>query len=83
MRYIRLDENNKVSATREGQSIVEGEIESETGEIGQIMQPDGSFIDDPTPIIPPIPQPTNAEIQDTQMAILSGIFDIYMAQTGM
>lgn len=48
-RYIKLDKNNKVISIRFGPSIVEGEIESETGALGQIMQPDGTFIDDPTP----------------------------------
>lgn len=39
---------------RFGESIVEGEIESEYGECRQIRQEDGSFINDPTPI--PIPE---------------------------
>lgn len=60
MRFIKLDENNKVTGTREGPSIVEGEIESATGEAGQIMQPDGTFV---TPEPEPLPYvPTNAEI---------------------
>lgn len=58
-RYIILDSNNKVIAIRTGPSIVEGEIQSYIGEIGQIMQADGTFIDDPTP--PPTPQPTLEE----------------------
>ena len=33
-------------------------------------------------IEPPIPQPTNSEIQETQMTILSGIADVYMATLG-
>lgn len=43
-RYIRLDESNKVIGIRFGVAIVEGEIQSDTGGIGQIMQPDGTFI---------------------------------------
>ena len=35
------------------------------------------------PIEPQEPEPTNREIQETQMAIMSGIFDIYMAQMGL
>ena len=60
MRYIRLDENNRIITVRIGAEIVSGEIESEFGECGDIMQPDGSFI---TPDLPPIiPQPNLAEI---------------------
>jgi hypothetical protein len=47
MRYIILNEQNKVIAWRTGPSIVEGEIESALGEVGQIMQQDGTFIDAP------------------------------------
>lgn len=35
------------------------------------------------PSEPQEPEPTMKEIQETQMAIMSGIFDIYMAQLGM
>lgn len=63
MRFIRLNEDNKVIAIREGRSIVDGEIESDTGELGQIMQPDGTFITpEPEPIEPVPYQPTNSEI---------------------
>ena len=82
MRFITLDENNKLTAIREGQTIIEGEIESEIGEIGQIQQADGSFIDDTTPIILPVIQPTNQEIKDNQMVIMNGLTDIYMSQLG-
>ena len=55
-KYIILDENNEVKNIRFGTSIVDGEIESDIGEIGQVMQPDGSFI---TPETEPVePQPT-------------------------
>lgn len=47
MRYIRLNENNKITSIRYGESIVNGEIESEFGELGQLMQHNGTFIDDP------------------------------------
>ncbi len=50
-RYIRLDENNRVISIRYGSEIVEGEIESDIGELGQIMQPDGTFVN-------PEPEPT-------------------------
>lgn len=47
-RYIKLDENNKITSIRIGKTIVDGEIESNIGELGQIKQLDGSFIDDAT-----------------------------------
>lgn len=60
MRYIRLDENRKVISVRYGSEILEGEIESEFGEVGQIMLHDGTFIDDvseqPMPESDPISQ---------------------------
>lgn len=59
-RYIKL-ENNKVISIRQGIEIVPGEIESENGELGQLMQLDGTFIDDP--VTEPCPyNPTNAEV---------------------
>jgi len=61
MRFITLDIENKVISTREGPSIVNGEIESQVGEFGQIMQPDGSFIT-PEPVLAE-PQPTLEEMQ--------------------
>lgn len=60
MRFIKLDSNDKVIGVREGPYIVDGEIQSDTGELGQIMQEDGTFI---TPDPEPQPYvPTNAEI---------------------
>jgi hypothetical protein len=56
MRFIILDTKNKVIATREGRELIEGEIQSELGELGQIMQEDNSFID--APIETFTPQPT-------------------------
>lgn len=47
MRFITLDENGKIISTRKAKTIVEGEIQSDIGELGQIMQPDGTFIDAP------------------------------------
>lgn len=45
MRLIKLDDSNKVIAVRTGaKTIHEGEIESEQGEFGQIMLPDGTFV---------------------------------------
>ena len=54
-RFIRLDENKVVIGIRNGSTIVEGEIESVAGELGQIMQKDGTFIT-------PEPLPTEPKI---------------------
>lgn len=79
MRIITLDENEKVIGAKtmnDGYDIFPGlqvgEIISDMGEIGQIMQPDGTFIT-PEPI-PIEPQPTIEDrltnIEDTQDLIL-------------
>lgn len=83
MRFITLDENNRVIAIRNGKAIVDGEIQSHIGQLGQIRQEDGTFINDPTPIEPVIPEPTNREINDNLMVVMNGIVDIYMAQLGL
>ena len=46
-RFIELDKDNKVISVRIGTEIVLGEVESDIGDIGQIMQSDGTFIDAP------------------------------------
>ena len=75
MRYIRLDEDNRIITVRIGAEIVPGEIESDFGECGDIMQPDGSFI---TPDPPPItPQPTIAELQENQLILMDAIATLY------
>ena len=62
MRFITLDEMNTVIGVRNGDSIVLGEVQSDLGELGQIMQTDGSFIT-PDPVVNPQPyQPTNTEV---------------------
>lgn len=58
-RFIRLDEKNQVISVRFGSSILDGEIESEYGVNGQIMQEDGTF-KDPVPV-PVETQPTLEE----------------------
>ena len=55
-KYIRLDENNVIIATRIGAEIVEGEIESDLGECGDIMQGDGTFITPEPPVLEPDPK---------------------------
>lgn len=55
-RYIILNESNEVTSVRYGETAVDGEIQSDTGEIGQIKQSDGTFV---KPIPPQItPQPS-------------------------
>jgi len=49
-RFIRLNANNIVVSVRYGVEIVEGDIQSDTGECGQIKMPDGSFITPETPV---------------------------------
>lgn len=66
MRYIRLNETNKIIAIRYGESIVDGEVQSETGDLGQLRQQDGSFINDPTPI-PPQP-PSDIDLLKADLA---------------
>lgn len=43
MRFIKLDGNNKVIAIRIGKTAVDGEIQSNIGEVGQIMRTNGTF----------------------------------------
>jgi len=46
MRFIKINSNNKIVCVREGKSIVEGEMQSEIGLIGQIYNSDGTFSND-------------------------------------
>ena len=66
MRIIFLDNANRVYSVGiigDNQEIPIGAIVSDTGEIGQIMQTDGTFITpEPEPVEPVPYMPTNAEI---------------------
>lgn len=62
MRFIKLNEDNKVIAIRIANDIVEGEMESNLGEIGETMQSDGTFIGEVAPTTIYTNEPTNAEI---------------------
>lgn len=75
MRFIILDENKKVISVRYGASIVDGEIQSDLGENGQIQQADGSFVT-PTPAPQPAPI-TLEELQANQLTIMNAIADLY------
>mgnify|MGYP001025547573 CR=1 FL=1 len=65
-RHIKLDENNVVIGIRYGEEIVEGEIQSDIGELGQIMQPDGTFV---TPEPEPIKSEPNPIIERLDLLI--------------
>lgn len=45
MRFMLL-RDNKVRSVRFGKIIVKGEIQSDLGELGQLLREDGTFIDD-------------------------------------
>ena len=46
-RYIILDNKNNIISIRSGKNKLEDEIQSSTGELGEIMQENGNFINDP------------------------------------
>jgi hypothetical protein len=54
VRYILLDDNKKVIGIRDGINAVEGEIQSDIGDLGQIMQLDGTFITPEPELVEPI-----------------------------
>lgn len=60
MRVIRCNESSQVVEVKnvlESYIFGDGEIQSDTGELGQIMQPDGTFIWPEPEIIEPMPTP--------------------------
>lgn len=71
-RYVRLDVDGRIISIRIGPSICDGEIETESGEMGDIIQPDGSFITPvPLPIEPILSiEDRLTEIENTQDLIL-------------
>lgn len=86
MRVITLNTKNIVVGIKnvgKDYMLQENELETQLGELGQIMQNNGSFADDDTLIEPISPEPTNKEINDNLMVVMSGIVDIYMTQIGM
>lgn len=61
MRLITLNRENVVVGVRFGKSPVSSEVQSDIGEVGQIMQEDGTFITPvPEPSVPDpsVPDPT-------------------------
>jgi len=86
MRVITLDSSKKVIGVKnvgDSYSLQPNDISTELGEMGQIQQADGSFINDTTPIISPVKEPTNQEINENLMVIMNGLTDIYMLQLGL
>ena len=68
MRIVTLNTNKKVMSIKnvgENYILETNDIVTELGELGQIQQLDGSFIDDTTPL-PPQP-PTEIEILKDQL----------------
>lgn len=61
-RFIVLNIDNVVVCERFGTSIVEGEIESDNGKLGQVKQDDGTFTTPEISIDPQPYEPTNSEI---------------------
>ena len=80
MRVITLDTNKKVIEVKdvgETYKLETNDIASELGEMGQIQQADGSFLDDTTPIIPPVIQPTNKEVYDITITLMDVLATMY------
>lgn len=61
MRYVTLNEDGVVISVRIGNNPVGDEMHSSSASIGQVMQPDGSFI---YPVSDPVEhQPTPEDMQ--------------------
>lgn len=70
MRYIRLDTDNRVIAWRIGDQAELSEIESEIGEIGETMQPDGTFKLEPINVPPPTNESRLAAAEAAILALM-------------
>lgn len=69
-RYIRLNEEKMVISTRIGPEIAPGEIESDLGECGDIMQSDGTFVTpEPAPYVEP-PDPLEERVSALESLVL-------------
>ena len=80
MRVITLDISGKVVGVKDvgnGCKLGIGDIVTELGDMGQIQQVDGSFVNDPTPIIPQLTQPTNQELSDNQLILMDVLATMY------
>lgn len=72
MKFIRI-EKNKIVAVAISKNCPNGYVESEYGELGQIMQSDGTFIDDSKDKILLKEQKIQQLSQATNLKILNGI----------
>lgn len=86
MRYIKIDDNNKVYCIRFGENIIHGEIQSDLGELGQILQSDGSFIyDESEPEKPEKEQSIEEKInyvQNQNLVLMDALATIFELLTG-
>lgn len=81
MRVITLNSNKKIISVKnvgDAYILETNDIETDLGEIGQIQQEDGSFIDDTTPL-PPQP-PSEIEVLQAKFDSLSDDMDEMYAQ---
>lgn len=46
MRFVTM-KNNKITSVRFGTKAVGGEVQKDQGDLGQLLQSEGTFIDDP------------------------------------
>lgn len=76
MRFITL-KDNIITSTRIGKTIVEGEIQSDIGELGQQLV-DGTFIDVEQPYVEPTPT-----IQDQINNLQDDIDYLILKQEGL
>lgn len=74
-RFVSVNEENMVVSTRIGPEIAPGEIESDLGECGDLMQTDGSFVTpEPEPYIePPNPLEERVAALETLVLELGGV----------
>lgn len=82
MRVITLNSNKKVIGTivtNEDYVLGEADIVSDTGDIGQIQQADGTFIDDDSPNIPVMQPITLEELQQNQLTLMDVLATMYEA----
>lgn len=79
MRFIRLNENNEVINVRIAKEIVDGEIKSDTGELGQIMRSDGTFVtQDNLEIAPQITLEQRVEqLQQDNLILMDALASVY------
>lgn len=80
MRFVTLNEDNIVVSIRNGTKSIDGEFESEIGQIGQRMLEDGTFVDVPIESAEEIPSIEEQILTETQyqtalleMQMLGGI----------